>query len=187
MAHTRGRRPRDSLCRSLLHSLVSLACGAAAADRQRFTMLVDIAGQEIEGMPLAWSQQRVFLLGRDGRLWEFAPAQATRFRKTSASFSSYSAAEMQAAMEREFAGRLEITGTGHYLVAHPPGKGNFWASRFEDLYRSARTTSTAASCAYASPSFRWWPWSGRAARISCATRPAKAAAYGKACWATTRR
>ena len=84
----------------------SLACGAAAADRQRFTMLVDIAGQEIEGMPLAWSQQRVFLLGRDGRLWEFAPAQATRFRKISASFSSFSAAEMQAAMVREFAGRL---------------------------------------------------------------------------------
>ncbi|MGD9720072.1 MAG: DUF1570 domain-containing protein [Pirellulales bacterium] len=107
-----------------------------AAARERFTMLVDIAGSEVEGMPLAWSDERVFLLARDGRLWEFAPRSATKFRKISSSFTSYSAAEMRAVLEREFAGRLEVTGTGHYLVAHPPGKGSFWSNRFEELYRS---------------------------------------------------
>jgi hypothetical protein len=116
--------------------VVLLAPAACLAQQQRFTMLVDIGGSSIEGMPLAWSSQRVYLLARDGRLWEFAPSKATNFRKTSGSFVSYSAAEVRAGLEREFGGRLEVSGTGHYLVAHPRGKGAFWASRFEELYRS---------------------------------------------------
>ena len=61
-------------------------------------------------MPLAWSKQRVFLLARDGRLWDFAPNQTDKFRKTSSSFSSYSAAEIRAGLERELGGRLQVTG-----------------------------------------------------------------------------
>ncbi len=109
---------------------------AAAAERQRWTMLVDIDGRQVEGMPLSWSSQRVFLLARDGRLWDFVPKKADNFRKTSSFFSSYSAAEIRAGLERELAGKLEVTGTGHYLVAHPRGKGSQWSERFEDLYRS---------------------------------------------------
>jgi hypothetical protein len=116
-------------------ALALLVSVASAGNVPRITMLIDIGGNEIEGMPLAWSSQRVFLLARDGRLWDFAPKQTERFRKTSSSFSSYSAAEIRAGLERELGGRLVITGTGHYLVAHPPGK-EAWAQRFEDLYRS---------------------------------------------------
>jgi len=99
-------------------------------------MRVDLGNSEVEGMPLAWTKQHVFLLARDGRLWDFAPNKTRDYHKTSSVFSSYSANEMRAALERELGGRLEITGTGHYLVAHPRGKGGQWASRFEDLYRS---------------------------------------------------
>jgi hypothetical protein len=116
-------------------SLCLLAADGRAAGR-RFTMLVDVDGRSLEGMPLAWTSSQVFLLARDGWLWEFAPGQATKFRKTSSSFASYSAAEIRAQLERELSGRLEVTGTGHYLVAHPRGKGTFWANRFEELYRS---------------------------------------------------
>lgn len=98
-------------------------------------MLVDIGGREIEGMPLAWSQSQVYLLSRDGRLWDFAPNKTKRFRKTSSSFSSFSAPEIRAYLERELGDRLSVTSTGHYLVAHPKGK-EAWAERFEDLYRS---------------------------------------------------
>ncbi|HEV3024075.1 MAG TPA: DUF1570 domain-containing protein [Pirellulales bacterium] len=108
---------------------------APALANDRYTMLVDLKGQEVEGMPLAWSSKQVFLLGRDGKLWDFAPNDAQRFRKTSSYFSSYSAAEIRAGLIRELGGRLEVTGTGHYLVAHPRGK-EAWAARFEDLYRS---------------------------------------------------
>ncbi len=98
-------------------------------------MLVDIGERQVEGTPLAWSNKQVLLLARDGRLWDFAPSESRNFRKISSTFTSYSASEMQAALERELRGRLEVTGTGHYLVAHPPGK-QAWAQRFEDLYRS---------------------------------------------------
>jgi hypothetical protein len=112
-----------------------IAAPATADDRQRWTMLVDIGGRQVEGMPLAWSNKQVFLLARDGRLWDFVPNNASRFRKTSSSFTSYSAAEIRARLERELGGKLQVTGTGHYLVAHPPGK-EAWAQRFEELYRS---------------------------------------------------
>ncbi len=98
-------------------------------------MLVDIGEKQIEGTPLAWSDRQVYLLGRDGRLWDFAPKESRNFRKTSASFSAYTASEMRAALERELRGKLVVTGTGHYLVAHPQGKEH-WAQRFEELYRS---------------------------------------------------
>jgi len=119
----------------ILCMLVALASLAGAAERPRWTMLVDVDGRQLEGMPLAWSDQQVLLLARDGRLWDFSPKESRNFRKISSTFSSYSAAEMRAAMERELRGRLVVTGTGHYLVAHPPGK-EAWAQRFEDLYRS---------------------------------------------------
>ena len=112
-----------------------LSTAALATDRQRMTMLLDIGGQKVEGMPLAWSKERVYLLARDGRLWDFAPQKAEHYRKTSSYFTSYSAAEIRAGLERELGGKLEVTGTGHYLVAHPRGKGA-WAARFEELYRS---------------------------------------------------
>ena len=121
---------------ALILAACLLATDAPAAERQRYTMLIDIGGREVEGMPLAWSPQRVYLLARDGRLWEFPPNKSSKFRKTSSYFSSYSAAEIRAGLERELNGQLEVTGTGHYLVAHPKGKGSFWATRFEDLYRS---------------------------------------------------
>lgn len=112
-----------------------LLAGAAWAERPRFTMLVDIGQTQLEGIPLAWSNQQVYLLARDGRLWDFAPSKAKNFRKVSATFTSFSAAEIRAQLERELAGKLAVTGTGHYLVAHPQGKEQ-WAQRFEDLYRS---------------------------------------------------
>jgi hypothetical protein len=105
------------------------------AERPRWTMLVDVGDRQLEGTPLAWSNKQVYLLARDGRLWDFAPSESRNFRKINSVFSSYSAAEMRAELERELRGKLVVTGTGHYLVAHPPGR-EAWAQRFEDLYRS---------------------------------------------------
>ena len=38
-------------------------------------------------------------------------------------------------MLRELGSGYEVTGTGHYLVAHPKGQRDKWAQRLEDLYR----------------------------------------------------
>lgn len=37
---------------------------------------------------------------------------------------------------REFGRSFEVTGTGSFLIVHPKGKRDQWASRFEELYRS---------------------------------------------------
>jgi len=115
--------------------LLAIASAATAANRPNWTMIVDIGDERVEGTPLSWSKQQVLLLGRDGRLWDFSPKESRNFRKVSSTFASYSASEMRAALERELRGKLVITGTGHYLVAHPKGK-EAWAQRFEQLYRS---------------------------------------------------
>jgi hypothetical protein len=93
-------------------------------------------GQTIEGAPLAWDARQVHLLGRDGQLWEFDPARATSFRQTSRRFSSYSTSELRAILLRILGQGYEVSGTGHYLVAHPRGQRDKWAGRFEELYRS---------------------------------------------------
>jgi hypothetical protein len=92
--------------------------------------------QRIEGTPLMWNASQVFLLGRDGKLWSFAPDKAADYRKTSTRFSGYSPSELRATLLRELGSGFEVSGTGHYMVAHPRGQRDLWAKRFEDLYRS---------------------------------------------------
>jgi hypothetical protein len=69
-------------------------------------------------------------------LWKFDPDQARGFHQTAAGFRAYSPSEFRAALLRELGDGYEVSGTGHYLVAHPRGQGDKWAERFEDLYRS---------------------------------------------------
>ena len=118
--------------------LVCLCCVRDAAAAQSFEGLVrlSLGDQQIEGSPLAWDSSMVYLLGRGGRLWRFPPDDATDFSKTSTRFRSYSVSELRGELLRELGNRFEVTGTGHYLVAHPRGQRDIWPQRFEDLYRS---------------------------------------------------
>jgi hypothetical protein len=97
---------------------------------------VDLDGRRVEGTALSWSNSSVFLLARDGRLWDFAPQTARDFRKLPTAFTSYSPGAVRAQLQAELGNRFEVTGVGHYLVAHPAGQRSQWAQRFEDLYRS---------------------------------------------------
>lgn len=128
---------RRFVCSALLAGLLSLATADVhAASTGRYTLSATVRGSQVEGLPLFFTDQQVVILGRDGYLWDFRPSEAKNSRKTSGSFHGYSAAEMRAALQRELGSRLEVTGTGHYLVAHPPKQGAQWAERFEELYRS---------------------------------------------------
>lgn len=94
-----------------------------------------VHGQRIEGAAVAWNSREVLLMGRDGRIWQFAPEEATQYRKSSSRFSGYSPSELRAMLLRELGDGFEVSGTGHYMVAHPAGEQDRWADRFEDLYR----------------------------------------------------
>jgi hypothetical protein len=93
-------------------------------------------GRKIEGRPLSWNDQKIYLLGRDGWLWKIEPTEVKGFKQTVDYFHSYSPSEIRAALLAELGGDYEVSGTSHYLIAHPAGQGDRWAERFEQLYRS---------------------------------------------------
>lgn len=117
-------------------TFASWAATVEAETPRRLTLELELEGEKIEGMPLAWSKQEIHLLGRDGRLWQFHPDDPTSVRKKASNFKSYSASEIRTRLLRELGKSFEVTGTGHYLVAHPRGQRDLWGQRFEDLYRS---------------------------------------------------
>ncbi len=107
----------------------------AADAASRFMIEATVHGRHLEGAPLTWSDEKVWLLARDGRLWDFAPADATNYRKTASYFTPYSALEMEAQLQAELGRKFEVTATAHYLVCHPPGQAANWGERFEQMYR----------------------------------------------------
>ena len=110
-----------------------IAAGPAAADN--YMLQVEVQGRRVEGRPLFFSSQVVQLLLRDGQLFEFAPNQAKNFQRSAPTFRSYSAGEMRQQLAGELGRSFEVSGTGHYLVAHPVRQKDLWAQRFEELYR----------------------------------------------------
>jgi hypothetical protein len=117
-----------------LATLFLLTAPLAAAEPKR-TIDVNLRGQHIEGLPLIWSNDHL-LMARDGRMWSFKPNQVRDVRQTASTFQSFSATEVRAHLAGELGSAFEISGTGHYLVAHAPGQRDYWSKRFEDLYRS---------------------------------------------------
>lgn len=113
---------------------LQLTASAFAGD-PKWTLDVNLNGKHVEGLPLLWSQDHV-LMARDGRIWNFQPNELGDVRQTSSTFQSFSASEVRARLAGELGKSFEISGTGHYLVAHAPGQRDYWSKRFEDLYRS---------------------------------------------------
>ncbi len=115
-----------------------LACGPSipAVGAPLWLVRLKVDGHEVEGSPISWSDQEIHLLGRDGRLWNFSPARTTSFEHTAAQFCSYSPSEFRAVLLRQLGPDYQVSGTGHYLVAHPRGEEDRWPQRFEDLYRT---------------------------------------------------
>jgi hypothetical protein len=107
-----------------------------AAQPLRWMVKLTVDGRQIEGSPLAWDGQHVFLLGRDGQLWDLPASRMSKFEKSNSSFRSYPPSELRAMLLRELGAGYEVSGTRHYMVAHPSGQRDKWAGRFEDLYRA---------------------------------------------------
>jgi len=112
------------------------ATSATAGGPARFMMRTLVGGHVLEGQPLAWTDETMFLLGRDGQLYEFAPHDAQDSRKLGPAFQGYTTSEMRSRLREEFDKSFEITTTQHFVVVHPRGPWRAWADRLESLYRS---------------------------------------------------
>lgn len=115
--------------------LVSATPGVPEAASFRGMISLSLGGQSIEGQPVGWDHNEVRLLGRDGRLWQFPPGEATQWKQTSHRFTPATISELRAGLLRELGTGFEVTTTTHYVVAHARGQRDRWAERFESLYR----------------------------------------------------
>ena len=117
------------------------------------TIRLRLGDQRLEGYAAAWSNERVLLLGRDGRLWDFPPRSAQDFSKVTDHFRSLPQSAVRGQLQREFGEQYEVSGTGHYLVVHPAGEKDLWAERFEKLYREFHHYFTARGMRPQPPQF----------------------------------
>ncbi len=113
-----------------------IGSSATAGGPARFMMRTLVGERVLEGQPLAWTDETMFLLGRDGQLYEFAPQDAQDSRKLGPAFRGYTSSEMRTRLRDEFDKSFEITTTQHFVVVHPRGPWSDWADRLEALYRS---------------------------------------------------
>jgi hypothetical protein len=116
--------------------LVLIAATIGHAKPAPFMMRAMVDGRVIEGQPLAWTQQQILLLGRDGALYDVNPAEAKEAKKTAAAFTPYTNTELAARLRDEFDRRFEISINGHFVVVHPRGRGDQWGERLESLFRN---------------------------------------------------
>jgi hypothetical protein len=131
-----------------LHPQISIAlagvCGCLfpgapttlRAEPAPFMMQAMVAGKPIDGQPLKWDDQSMSLLGRDGALYEFKPADAKNAKRYGKGFVGYNSQELQAKLRDEFDRSFEITTTPHFVVVHPHGEWRAWGDRLESLYRT---------------------------------------------------
>lgn len=115
---------------------VMLLCAAGMASAAEPFIRLEVEGRTLEGLLLAASEQRAWILGRDGQLTQFSPQLAQRYAALPDDFRALSQAEIRGLLLREFGQGFEVSGVGHYLVVHPAGTRDRWAMRFEELYRA---------------------------------------------------
>jgi hypothetical protein len=129
------------------------ALQAASPGLSKGMIELAIQGRKVEGTPLEWNENALHLLGRDGRLWNVNPADASKFKKTANQFRPFSPSDLRAALLSELGENYEVSGTGHYLVAHPKNQGDKWAEHFEDLYRSFTSYMTVRGVKITAPPY----------------------------------
>lgn len=115
---------------------LALLCVTANASGGEPTIRLDVEGRTLEGLLVAASEQRAWLLTRDGQLAQFSPQLAQRYAALPTGFRALSQAEIRGLLLREFGQGFDVSGVGHYLVVHPAGTRDRWAMRFEELYRA---------------------------------------------------
>lgn len=123
----------------LITAVLGIAASVLAAPPLMGMLELSFPDRKIEGAPINWNEDTIHLLGRDGWLWDINPAEVKDYKKTADQFRPYSPSEIRAMLLSELGNDYEVSGTSHYLVAHPKGQSDKWAERFEQLYRSFTT------------------------------------------------
>lgn len=122
------------------------------AQSSKFVELVE-SDKPYQGKVVARNKDHVWLMDRNGSLHTLGVGNISQFRKLSDAFSPYSSADLRDQLRRELGGGFDIVGTGHYLVAGPPGLVRNYAEIFEDQYRAVYTYFSVRGLEVRAPEF----------------------------------
>ncbi len=104
-----------------------------------YMFTAEVNGVSLEGQPIAWTKEQLFLYGRDGQLIEVHPKDLKKARKTSPFFVPYSNQELKNQLHTEFGNRFEITTSAHFIFVHSVGQKKRWPRDSEQLYTAFYT------------------------------------------------
>lgn len=125
--------------KSILALLLLLSSASLSAAPPKFVELV-AEGKAYEGKVVGRNDEKVWLVERDGRMHTLEVQKIQSFRKLADQFLPLKAGQVRDALRRELVGeKMDIIGTGHYLVAGPPAVVSDYAQLFEDQYRAVFT------------------------------------------------
>ncbi len=119
----------------LAFSLLTGGTSLCAAE-PKFVELV-AEGKAYEGKVVGRNDEKIWLVQRDGRMHTLEVKKIESFRKLADKFSPLGAGHVRDELRRELVGeRMEVLGTGKYLVAGPATVVGEYAQLFEDQYRA---------------------------------------------------
>ncbi len=93
-----------------------------------------IGKRQVEGRLLAADNQTVVLLRREGSMNFIPRDKVAAIEPTGQRFTAQTADLLRASLQTEFGGGYTVSQTAHFVVVHPPGDFQKWATPFEDLF-----------------------------------------------------
>ncbi len=124
--------------RSCLALLIICAGAELAAQQRPQHVLVHRQDKTYRGQTLAMDADTLILLRNDGRLTQLSRKQISKVENLDQSFRPAKADELRRSLQQEFGNRYQVSMTAHFVVVHPPGDHQRWATPFETLYQRFR-------------------------------------------------
>ena len=110
--------------------LLTPTCGG----QQNVTIKIDYRGKSYYGKPLAWDGKDMLLLRRDGRSSILPVASHDDYQLIADHFKPQRKDTIRERLQKEFAGKYQVSITRNFVVVHPHGDFHQWAMPFETLY-----------------------------------------------------
>ena len=131
----------------------SLPFSDANSNAQDFTIKVNSNGKNYVGKNLGYDGQQMVLMRRDGRISIVPVKNPKEIKKVSSKFTPYEADVIRAKLQKEFGGKYQVSKTRNFVVVHPPGDYQNWATPFEILYQRFRNYFSSRGYSVDKPQF----------------------------------
>lgn len=109
--------------------------------------------KQLRGQALAADAKQLILLRPDGRLSQLDRQQITRIEPIQVAFRPLPSDELRVQLQQEFGRRYQVSVTPQFVVVHPPGDHQRWATPFENLYQRFRNYFSSRGWTPATPEF----------------------------------